>query len=85
MSAISLNSESHGAGIARVVADCLGLAAAPAFATMAFMTAAVGGGKDPLCLASGHGWLINGMIPMYLLMSAFHLGPWLRLMFSRTS
>jgi hypothetical protein len=33
-----------GAAIARVAADWLGLAGAPAFATMALMTAAFGGG-----------------------------------------
>ncbi len=77
MSAISIGGGSHGAAIARVAADWLGLAAAPAFATMAFMTACLGGGTEPLCLA--HGSLMSGMIPMYVLMSAVHMGPWLRL------
>jgi hypothetical protein len=27
----------------------------------------------------GQGSLMSGMIPMYVLMSAFHVGPWLRL------
>ena len=62
--------------VARVVADWLGLAAAPAFATMAIMTVALGGGTEPLC--SAHGAFMSGMAPMYLLMSAFHAGPWLR-------
>jgi hypothetical protein len=44
---------------------------------MALMTAAFGGGMEPLC--SAHGSLMSGMIPMYVLMSAFHVGPWLRL------
>jgi hypothetical protein len=76
MSAISIGGGSHGAGIARVAADWLGLAAAPAFATMALATAALGGGAEPLCAARGS--LMSGMFPMYLLMSAFHVGPWLR-------
>ena len=85
MSAISIDSGNHGAGVARVAADWLGLAAAPAFATMALMTGCLGGGADPLCSASGHSSLMSGMIPMYLLMSAFHAGPWLRLIFSRAN
>ena len=31
-----------------------------------------------LCSAA-HGMPLGGMVPMYLLMSAFHLAPWLRL------
>jgi hypothetical protein len=77
MSAISIGGGSHGAAIARVTADWLGLAAAPAFAMMALMTAALGGGAEPIC--SAHGSLMSGMIPMYLLMSAVHSAPWLRL------
>jgi hypothetical protein len=37
---------------------------------------------DMLCLA-GHGPPLTGMVPMYLLMSAFHLAPWLKLIFRR--
>jgi len=50
---------------------------------MALMTVCLGGGMEPVC--SAHGSLMSGMIPMYLLMSAFHAGPWLRLIFSRES
>ena len=85
MSAISLNGGSHGAGVARVAADCFGLAAAPAFVTMALMTVCLGGGPEPLCSAPGHGALMGGMAPMYLLMSAVHSAPWLKLIFSRGS
>ena len=53
MSAISIGGGNHGAGVARVAADWLGLAAAPAFATMALMTACLGGGMEPLCSALG--------------------------------
>ena len=59
----------------------LSLAAAPTFAIMALMTGAVGGG-DAVCSAAGASPL-GGMIPMYLLMSAFHSAPWLRLISRR--
>ena len=80
MSAIPIGDARHGAPIARAAAEWLGLAAAPTFAAMAAMTV-VFGGPEPLC--SAHGSLMSGMIPMYLLMSAFHAGPWLRLMAGR--
>ncbi len=51
MSAISIGGGNHGAAIARVAADWLGLAAAPAFATMALMTA---------CLWRRHGAALLG-------------------------
>ena len=76
MSAISIRNGSHGAAIARAAADWLGLAGAPTFAMMALMTVALGGGAEPLCSAQGS--LMSGMAPMYLLMSAVHVGPWLR-------
>jgi hypothetical protein len=79
MSAISIGRGNHGSGVARVAADWLGLAAAPAFVTIALMTVCLGGEAQPLCSASGHGALMSGMVPMYLLMSTVHVGPWLRL------
>jgi hypothetical protein len=85
MSAISIGAGSHGAAIARIAADCLGLAAAPAFVTMALMTVCLGGGAEPLCSASGHGALMSGMVPMYFMMGAFHSAPWLRLIAGRRS
>jgi hypothetical protein len=83
MSAISIDGGSDGVGVARVVGDWLSLAATPAFATMAVMTVCLGGGAEPLCSATRYGSLMTGMVPMYLMMSAFHVGPWLRLMTSR--
>lgn len=63
---------------ARHLARWLGLAATPTFAIMAVLTAVLGGPADTLC-AAGHGSLLGGMVPMYLLMSAFHSAAWLRL------
>ena len=63
-------------------ADWLSLAAAPTFAVMALLTEIFGGGAmDMLCSAAHGASLLSGMVPMYLLMSAFHLGPWLKLIF----
>ena len=71
--------DSHGA--ATGAADWLYLAAAPTFAIMALLTAVLGGGS-PLCSAASVSPL-TGMIPMYLLMSAFHLPPWLKVISCR--
>jgi hypothetical protein len=65
-------------------ADWLSLAAAPTFAIMALLTGIVGGSQpDILCSAAEHTSRLSGMIPMYLLMSAFHSPPWLKLISSR--
>jgi hypothetical protein len=65
-------------------ADCLSLAAAPTFAIMALLTAALGGGPlDVLCSAAPDASPLSGMIPMYVLMSAFHAAPWLKLVSRR--
>lgn len=67
---------------ARHLARWLGLAATPTFATMAVLTAMIGGGPaDVLC--GGQGALLGGMVPMYLLMSAFHAAAWLKLIAER--
>jgi hypothetical protein len=65
----------------RGVADWLCLAATPTFAMMALLTAFDGGQQDVLCAAFQHTSSLGGMAPMYLLMSAFHSAPWLRLIF----
>jgi len=68
----------------RGAADWVCLAAAPTFAIMALLTAVLDAGQpDMLCSAAEHTSRLSGMIPMYLLMSAFHLPPWLALMSSR--
>ena len=54
------------------------LAATPTFAVMALLTG-VGGTPDILCSATQAASPVNGMAVMYLLMSAFHASPWLKL------
>lgn len=65
---------------ARGAAGWLGLAAAPTFALMAGITALSGGPSEMLCSTMHGGSSLNGMAMMYLLMSAFHAAPWLKLM-----
>jgi hypothetical protein len=65
-------------------ADWLRLAAAPTFAIVALLTAVPGGGPGDMLCSAGHAASpLSGMVPMYLLMSAFHTGPWLKLISSR--
>ena len=70
-----------GSAAATSAADWLYLAAAPTFATMALLTGILGP-ADALCSTASASPL-GGMVPMYLLMSAFHLAPWLKLIASR--
>jgi hypothetical protein len=64
-------------------AGWLGLAAAPTFAIMALLTGVGGGPPDMLCSAAQDASPLSGMVPMYLLMSAFHSAPWLKLISGR--
>ena len=64
-------------------ADWLSLAAAPTFAIMALLTVVPGGPAEMFCSAARGASPLSGMVPMYLLMSAFHAAPWLRLIASR--
>jgi hypothetical protein len=66
-------------------ADWLCLAAAPTFAIMALLTGVGGGPPDMLCSAMHGASPLSGMVPMYLLMSAFHSAPWLKLVSGRRS
>jgi hypothetical protein len=54
--------------------DGFGLAAAPTFAEMALLTSVSGGGAANL-IGGPAGASLGGMIPMHLLMDAFHAGP----------
>ncbi len=61
-------------------ADWLSLAAAPTFATMALLTSAHGASMaDAVCSGVHTNSALGGMASMYLLMSAFHVTPWLKL------
>ena len=55
--------------------DWLCLGAAPTFAIMALLTGVFGAQTDILCPRAAHTLPLTGMIPMYLLMSAFHSLP----------
>jgi hypothetical protein len=66
-------------------ADLVCLAAAPTFAVMALLTVIPGGAHAMLCEGmhdASRNWAspLSGMTGMYLLMSAFHSAPWLRLL-----
>jgi hypothetical protein len=63
-------------------ADWLCLAAAPTFAMMALLTG-IFGAPDMLCSGGRGAISLSGMVPMYLLMSAFHSTPWLKLIGGR--
>jgi len=65
------------------LARWLGLAATPTFAVMAVLTATLGGGPADMLCSAGHGAFVGGMVPMYLLMSAFHSAAWLKLISER--
>lgn len=65
-------------------ADWLRLAAAPIFAIMALLSGALGDEQHAIfCSAGDHSSPLSGMVPMYLLMSAFHSPPWLTLIAGR--
>ncbi|WP_292398901.1 hypothetical protein [Mesorhizobium sp.] len=59
----------------------LGLAAAPTFALMAWIS---GVGSAGMTMCSAASPFINDMALMYLLMSLFHVSPWLKLFSARS-
>lgn len=60
-------------------ADWLALAAAPTFAIMALLTAVVADSPAEMLCSPANISPLSGMVTMYLLMSAFHVAPWLKL------
>ena len=66
--------------IACGAADSLHLAAAPAFALMAVLTAVQDGSAHQMtCMGMAGASPLSSMSLMYLLMSAFHAAPWVKL------
>jgi len=63
----------------------LSLAAAPTFAIMALLAGIQDGGMPRMLCSAHDASPLTGMVPMYLLMSAFHSAPWLKLISSRRS
>ena len=75
-------------GKGRGAASWLLLAASPTFAAMALVTGVSGGSAaTSMCgmadMAPSGILSLGGMVPMYLLMSAFHSAAWLRLISGR--
>ena len=82
----SQGSGGSGNAAAAVAAEWLSLAAAPAFAIMAALVGALGGEASQMhCAMMPDASPLGGMVPMYLLMSAFHSAPWFKLISRRRS
>ena len=64
------------------IVNWLSLAAAPTFAIMALLTAVAAAARWTRLCSAAHRRM-GGMVPMYLLMSAFHSAPWLKLISGR--
>lgn len=79
--AVRIDGKGSAATVAAAV-EWLRLAATPTFAAMALLTGPTTGQADYLCPA-GPAAPLSGMAVMYLLMSVFHLPPWLKLAFRR--
>jgi len=83
VTSVSTGASREGVVAARHLARWLALAATPTFAIMAVLTAMIGSGPTDMLCAAGQGSVLGGMVPMYLLMSAFHSAAWLRLIAER--
>ncbi|KKB10627.1 hypothetical protein VE25_16935 [Devosia geojensis] len=68
---------------AAAVSGWLALAATPTFALLGWMSA-VGSPGMAMCSAASAFMPISDMALMYLLMSLFHLSPWLKLVSARS-
>jgi len=75
--------DNEGDVAALVVARWLHFAAAPTFTTMALLTVVFESDMTSMLCSTAGSSTLDGMAPMYLLMAAFHLGPWLKLISRR--
>ena len=83
MSARDMNTIECESGAAAFV-PWLHLAATPVFALMALLTGFLEAAPGDVLCGWGQGvFALSGMVPIYALMSAFHAGPWIRLIFRR--
>ena len=85
MATHTLGAGGHGLMTAtRSAANIMCLAAAPTFAVMALLSCLPAGNPhEMICSMMPHAAPLNGMAWMYLLMSAVHTVPWLRLIAGR--
>jgi hypothetical protein len=60
------------------VTDVLALAASPTFVLMALLTGVLASDPAEMLCSAAHASPLSGMAVMYLLMSAFHVSPWLK-------
>lgn len=74
--------EGNNANVLSGAAEWLHLMAAPTFAIMALVTGISGDGAMAMLCAHDASPL-GSMAAMYALMSAFHVGPWLKLIAAR--
>lgn len=79
------NAHDSGGAAALGASDWLCLAAAPTFAVMALLTAVLERGRPDAFCATAQDGPLSGMVLMYVLMSAFHAAPWLKLIRDRRS
>jgi hypothetical protein len=61
----------------------LALAASPTFALMVLLTSTLSSDPAEILCSAAHTSPLSGMATMYLLMSAFHAAPWLKLIRER--
>ena len=65
------------------IVDGLALIASPIFAAMAVLTGMSGNSSAEMFCSAVHMSPLSGMATMYVLMSAFHAAPWIRLIRTR--
>ena len=70
---------------ARAGGDRAAASTAADWLCLAVIVGMLGGGAEMQCSAMPDASPLSGMVPMYLLMSAFHSAPWLKLISRRRS